>query len=730
MLQNENKNPKAFWESVNNLMEKHKQDSSSDICDEVWIKHFKDLLNANYEDRNESETFNQSDNNILNDSITSQEVMQAIKMIKNGKSCGVDEISNEMLKLSSPYLLDHFVYLFNFIFKRGTFPSNWRINIIKPIYKGGGTADASNYRGIALSSCFSKLLSRILFNRLDNYLEANNILHNEQIGFRKNCRTSDHILTLKTLIDKAFKKSKYLYTSFVDLSKAFDTINRSSLIYKMKLNGINGPFICLIEDMYKELYCTVKCNNHLSETFKTTLGVKQGCILSPTLFALYMNDLVDTFNDSCDQVTLNSTKISCLMYADDIVLLSNSAVGLQNLLNRLEQFCDKWNLTVNVRKTKIMIFNKTGRLMKHIPFTYKNENIDIVNEYKYLGIIFKPSGSFTAAAKYLSNKALKALFCIRQALDSDGANTVLQLKLYEACVKPILLYCSEIWSLDLIKDVNNEVEKRYEKIIPEKIQTKFCKYTLGVYKTASNNASRGELGLYPVAITGIRNAINFWLHTLELKNNSIVINAFRESETISNGYGTKIKQTLYELGFGHIWENGNTFSKQKFNHALLDKLKNRYNMFWKKSINGDIHNNAQTNKLRTYCNLKEDYSLESYCFANDLDKYKVRMFTKLRISAHKLFIEEGRYKNIPPDQRICKLCKMDVEDEFHFLIRCSKLNNVRTTFFKELTNIVPSFQTKNEYEKFAYILKSKDFDLNNLCITFVYDMFQAREQYM
>ena len=103
-----------------------------------------------------------------------------------------------------------------------------RGNIIKLIYKGGGTGtqDPSNYRGITVSSCFDKLFSRVLFNRLDKHIEDNELIYPKQIGFRKKCRTSDHIFTLKALIDKAFKSKKSLFSCFVDLSKAFDMVNR------------------------------------------------------------------------------------------------------------------------------------------------------------------------------------------------------------------------------------------------------------------------------------------------------------------------------------------------------------------------------------------------------------------------------------------------------------------------------------------------------------------------
>ena len=167
----------------------------------------------------------------------------------------------------------------------------------------------------------------------------------------KNCRTSDHILTLKTLIEKAFKSSKYLFACFIDLSKAFDTINRRALFHKLYKFNVRGHFLNILKDMYSSLLYSVKTEHGLSPSFETKIGVKQGCILSPTIFSLYLNDLNDCFDISCDPVVIDTTKISSLLYADDIVLLSNTAEGLQNALNKLGNFCETWNLKINISKT-------------------------------------------------------------------------------------------------------------------------------------------------------------------------------------------------------------------------------------------------------------------------------------------------------------------------------------------------------------------------------------------
>ena len=141
--------------------------------------------------------------------------------------------------------------------------------------------------------------------------------------------------------------------------------------------------------MYKKLIYSIKTDTVLSNSFETKIGVKQSCVLSTTFFSLYLNDLSKCFDDQCGPVPLGNCglHISCLMYADDIVLLSKPAKGLQTLLCRLEDFCNKWNLKVNINKTKIIIFNKAGRVLKGYNFfTYGNILLKHVNEYNYLGI--------------------------------------------------------------------------------------------------------------------------------------------------------------------------------------------------------------------------------------------------------------------------------------------------------------------------------------------------------
>ena len=129
------------------------------------------------------------------------------------------------------------------------------------------------YRGIAISSCIGIFFSRILFNRLDKFLEHNNVICSPQIDFRKAMRTSDHILTLGTLIDKYFRKNKYIFACFIDLKKAFDTINRKALLYKLQRYHIRGCFYNILENMYNNVTFSVNLSDGLTDSFKSSIGV-------------------------------------------------------------------------------------------------------------------------------------------------------------------------------------------------------------------------------------------------------------------------------------------------------------------------------------------------------------------------------------------------------------------------------------------------------------------------
>ena len=484
-----------FWDVWKILGENENRSEHIEANGETWETYFSNLYKRHKEketDRLENVIINEN-NNALNSQFTLKELKDTIKSIKNKKATGYDSICNEFLKQSSERILKLLLNFLNLALSKGLITSKWCLDIINPIHKEGSKSNPDNYRGICIMNSLLKLLCTMMNNRLNEYCEQNNLINIGQIGFKKGCRTSDHLLTLKSIINKyVYDKRTKLYTCFVDFKKAFDSIWQKALFHKLEVNNINGNFLNLLKDIYKKSKCTIKINNKLTNIFNHEKGVRQGDPLSPTLFNIYINDLfakIDEVND--DFVTLNEIdKISALMFADDLILISTSKEGLQNSLNALGIYAEKWKLEINYKKTKCVTFTKSNHKEVH-EFNINRQKIDNTNEYKYLGIKINTKGSFLPALGDLSCKAKRAIYSMNSKINIRFLSIKTLIRLFDSLICPILLYGSEIWEPFL-----NENNDKWDNNEIEKVHTQFLKRIIGVNRSTSNAMVRGDLGRY------------------------------------------------------------------------------------------------------------------------------------------------------------------------------------------------------------------------------------------
>ena len=173
-----------------------------------------------------------------------------------------------------------------------------------------------------------------------------------------------------------------------------------------------------------------------------------------------------------------------------------------------------------------------------------------------------------------------------------------------------------------------------------------------------------------------------------------------------------------------MWENQNTFSKNRLIFAIFKKLKNSFIKFWKDNISKS-DNTEIGNKLRTYSNLKKEFEMENF-LKLDIDKQDISNFVRIRINNSNLMIEKGRHRNLSLENRICPLCYNEVEDELHFSITCGKLQDCRSDFLKKLTDIIPNFQNMSKIDKFNFIFKSNDYDVMKCCIQGISALYKMR----
>ena len=463
----ERRNPTEYWKLFNDLKNVDKAHKQNEISMNDWINHFSSLLNksatsdpirnqsmAEYIGSTGSLIFNE-----LNYRMSEPKIMAAAFSLKRKKTSGTDGIINEMIKSGILTLKSTLTQLFNSIFSLGHYPNNWRTNSLSPLHKKGDQKSCDNFRGIAVGCCLSKLFLSVLNKRLITFVNNQSIIPKHQIGYQAKCQTLDHILTLKNMVDKYIHRAsrKYLFVCFVDFKAAFDSVWRLALFYKLAHLNIGGYFLQIIQSMYSNVAYSIKVDGELSEPFNSSTGLKQGCVLSPMLFNLFLSDFPDVFDHSCHPVSLTGQPLNCLMFADDIVLMSESAEGLQQCLDKLHTYTKQWNLTVNTSKTKVIIFNKDGHRITRHNFTLNGTNIEIVQNYTYLGILFSSSGSFNPAIKALYDKALKSFFKLKQV--NPRNNVLMALKLFDMLVTPILTYGSCVWGPTLVKKIQHQFQK-------------------------------------------------------------------------------------------------------------------------------------------------------------------------------------------------------------------------------------------------------------------------------
>lgn len=726
-------NPKEYWKLVEDLRNIDKDSNSSvpGVPSEDLLSHYKNLLHVPPSiDPHLAETISKlkaepffADTDFR---ISANEITNKIGSLKAGKSPGLDRVDSTLLQASIPSMTPLYTHLFNRIFDQGTYPTAWNTGYMVNIHKGGPAHDPNNYRGITVNSSLAKVFCMVLNDRLDKYILEHNLITPHQIGFRKLARTSDHMFIIRTLLDKYTHKGSPLYACFVDFRKAFDSVWRQALLCKLLKANIRGKLFNIIEDMYSNDMVCLKVGQQRTDFIPCNVGVKQGDVLSPNLFNLFINDIPVYLSGDPTAPTLGSTAINSLLYADDLVIFSLSPEGLQNSISKLSTYCSQWRLEVNLDKTKVIKFSKSGRICTNI-FFFNNSQIQCVQDYKYLGIVFCSSGSMNRARQNIHDRALKALFKLKSCIRDSNISPSLALKLFDQLIKPICLYGAEIWGIENLNYKKfqriNGFEKEYYSLPIEKVQISFCKSVLGVTKRATNAAVMGELGRFPLGLEAVASILNFWSHAISDNGNTLLAEATSESIKLnsqgSNSWFSFISKLSIELGVAIPSRGSQTKS-------FINNLKTKYVSYWQQHLLVNP-NNPDGGKLSLYRKYKTTFTAETYLV--DIRTFKHRQaLTKLRISNHKLLVETGRYAVplIPREQRFCPRCQPAniVEDECHFLLSCPTFSLTRDLII--WANTSDNIKSLSSVNQFIYLVNAEG-DTIRLVAKFISQAFDLRQ---
>ena len=368
--------------------------------------------------------------------ISPNEVDTVIMNLKdNGNK--VNTIATSVLVESKHIITPILCHLINLFVQQGYFPENLKLGCITPIFKSGDKKKANNYRPVCSLSPLSKIIEKVINNRMVNFLEEHEILSKTQFGFRKNMGTETALLNYIDHIQNELNDKKYAISVFMDLSKAFDVINHKILETKLYHYGFRGKFLEFLLSFVKDRKYFVHINGQNSETKTVNIGVPQGSTLGPLLFLLYINDMVLC----CALLFLSQfADDSTVTYSDE-----NLLVALKTIEEQFKHVLD-WlaanKLIINLNKTHLMLFTNNIRDAA-ISITANGQSITEITETKFLGVILDNKLTWDAHIKYISQKISKSVSILRMLKYTFPTNALKTI--YHSLIYPYYTYCNLIW---------------------------------------------------------------------------------------------------------------------------------------------------------------------------------------------------------------------------------------------------------------------------------------------
>lgn len=415
------------------------------------------------------------------------EVFNIISSLKENTAVGIDFISANIVKRYHHLLIPSITHICNLAMSTGTFPNAFKTALIKPIYKGGLKDCVSNYRPISILPTLSKILERIMNYRLLNYLEVNDLLAQNQYGFRRHRSTDAAVHELINSIVTSLDEGTKSLTIFLDLAKAFDTVSIPRLLRKLESIGIRGQTLNLFADYLTNRKQRVKIHNSVSDEITTEYGVPQGSIVGPTLFLVYINDLC--------RLQLHNGQI--LTFADDTALFFTGSdwdevfANAQSGFNKVNSWLKTNILTLNINKTKTMAFASRSNglpvqslsIMAHtctsVTSSCTCEKIERISEIKYLGVIIDQTLNFKSQVETLVRRLRKLTYLFRNL--RHIANRKIIKMVYFALSQSLIQYCIASWG-GLAKSRLIKVERAQRIILKSGAGLPFRYPTTELYK--------------------------------------------------------------------------------------------------------------------------------------------------------------------------------------------------------------------------------------------------------
>ena len=581
--------------------------------------------------------------------IDQKEINNAIKKLKRKKSTGPDNIPNEIFIEANKETREIYREALNTITQTEEIPDEWQEGNIITMYKGKGMkGKCSNERGITLSSNFGKLYERIINERAKKDIS----ITDAQAGGKKGSATVDHLLILRELENIAKKQNKRTYMAFLDVTKAYDKAWSEAIMYVMHKQGIKDKHWRIIKKLNENL--TAKIATKYGETRKIKIkdSIRQGGVLSVLEYGVLMDEINKDIQKEPIGIEIeeNNTRIACLLWVDDVVLISTSQEELQKMLDITNQTTKKYHIEFGKAKSNIM---KRGGQNTKEPAKLGDMELEVTDKYKYLGQIMNNKGNLKDHIKMTKGKVEAAY---QKILTTAGNATFhyiemeVMWKTLETNILPILTYSGEVWKAT--KKEEEEINRIYDNIIKRILKTP---------QSTPRECLYIETGLLdPITITK-RNRLN--MHNRITNGNNQTLKALLQ-RTDPSSWAEENRTHAERIGLD---ENALTTKKQISKREITNKIK----VAFKEEIEGKGRDKSKVKFLLEGKNKWDPGHQPEYM--KTLTRNEVSTIFKART---RMLDVKANYKNKYQDLQ-CRLCGKEDETQEHVLAKCEKTKQTK-----------------------------------------------------
>ena len=655
----------------------------------------------------------------LNEPFTVQEVLFVLRKLANHKAAGVDGVPAEFYKLASVavdkgarwhLLASPLAQLFNLVLK-GDYPDEWQVGALVPVPKPKANhSEKDGYRGIAVGLAIGKIYSMLLLKRLDVWAEEGGLRAAGQAGFRHGRGTPDNVFVLRHIFSKYRAQKKPVFAAFIDFKKAYDCVDHQLLWRCLHNLGLNDEMMSTLQQMYSRVQMRVKVDGQLGEAFPSDRGVRQGDPLSPLLFGLFI-DRFEAFLAARLPgigVKLGSVILQLLFYADDLALLAESKKDLQAMLEVLHDFCKATGMTVNVKKSEVVVYNSDHTRSKDPTFSYSDQAMPLKEEFVYLGVSLHSTAIVTNILDKRVTKARAAMHAmLRRCFDLKIHSIYLRNRLFDSMVVPVLNYGCEVWGADYLSRLST-LQGLDE---AERMHLAYLRQSLGVRKATSRAVMLAETKRQPLCAAWLKQSLRFYNKLLKREADDVVRLALEEDIALARavkGRGSgqtpfwsfQLAKCLKDIGCRT--EADALLRGETVNAALcVQKLDEYHLAFHSKDLPGDAAISVRSQpddaskgfKLMTY---QKWFQSDIDCWAgyvyHVVARDRITALARFRMSSHNLGIETGRWggqagggkrARVARSQRLCPCCTTGERDDEMHVFHCPAYSDLRATLLDE-----------------------------------------------